>query len=510
MYGSTDDSVDSLKVAVIGAGVAGVATASMLRSSGVEDVVVFEQQSGLGGLWMSNYPGCSVQTSAELYEYPDKKFPDFIRNRSDPPAPTAKEVCAYLEEYVKEKGIGSFFRFNTQVLSVRKVSDGHWKVRYISCHREECEGDFTNAVICTGRYSSEPNKPSFVGEELFVKNGGTIMHTSEWKSYEQLKDKRIVVVGNGKSAVDAAIASAQYGKAPPVQIARRTQWYFPRFLMGLVHYKYAFHSRLGSALFPRYYEVRNPTLKVIHLLTTPLKWLFWRLVEAILYIQYFLPSRIAANANTIESSALEASSLVTSESPHLKAIRSGEVDLRITTIRKLKTGAVELANGDEIPCDVLILGTGWKQSYNFLDGSVASKLDLEDDGLWLYRNILPPKVPGLAFVGSNVVTFTHPFTCYLQALWLARYLVHGNYPALATMNGVLADEKCFKQKTYPKCYQRGASVGGYMQYYHDVLMEEMGEKPMHFNGLFGAFANWMLPVVPSMYDELASTPHAQG
>ena len=44
------------RVAVIGAGVAGCAAAGALRDYGI-DFVVFEKNSGPGGLWADNYPG---------------------------------------------------------------------------------------------------------------------------------------------------------------------------------------------------------------------------------------------------------------------------------------------------------------------------------------------------------------------------------------------------------------------------------------------------------------------
>jgi 4-hydroxyacetophenone monooxygenase len=46
------------RIAVIGAGVAGVATATALHAAGLE-FVVYERQDGVGGLWFQNYPGAS-------------------------------------------------------------------------------------------------------------------------------------------------------------------------------------------------------------------------------------------------------------------------------------------------------------------------------------------------------------------------------------------------------------------------------------------------------------------
>lgn len=52
-----------------------------------------------------------------------------------------------------------------------------------------------------------------------------------------------------------------------------------------------------------------------------------------------------------------------------------------------------------------------------------ARLGLQKDGLYLYRNCLPPAVPGLAFVGAEVSTFNNVLTSGLQAEWLARMVV---------------------------------------------------------------------------------------
>jgi hypothetical protein len=50
---------------------------------------------------------------------------------------------------------------------------------------------------------------------------------------------------------------------------------------------------------------------------------------------------------------------------------------------------------------------------------LQARLGLQKDGLPLYRHILPPQVPGLAFVGCEASSFNTPLTAGLQAEWLA-------------------------------------------------------------------------------------------
>jgi len=53
------------------------------------------------------------------------------------------------------------------------------------------------------------------------------------------------------------------------------------------------------------------------------------------------------------------------------------------------------------------------------DEWTRARLDLQADGLYLYRNILSPLVPNLLFVGGEVTTYNNPLTHALQAEWVA-------------------------------------------------------------------------------------------
>jgi cation diffusion facilitator CzcD-associated flavoprotein CzcO len=46
-------------IAVIGAGVAGIATAAALSTAGYTNFVVYDKNDGIGGVWHHNYPKAS-------------------------------------------------------------------------------------------------------------------------------------------------------------------------------------------------------------------------------------------------------------------------------------------------------------------------------------------------------------------------------------------------------------------------------------------------------------------
>ena len=88
------DFKDVKRVGIIGAGVAGLATARMLSEGGL-DCVVYERRERLGGVWADGYSNFGVQAQKELYQFPDWPLPKETPNFT--PGPIFQQ---YLEDYV--------------------------------------------------------------------------------------------------------------------------------------------------------------------------------------------------------------------------------------------------------------------------------------------------------------------------------------------------------------------------------------------------------------------------
>ena len=83
---------------------------------------------------------------------------------------------------------------------------------------------------------------------------------------------------------------------------------------------------------------------------------------------------------------------------------------------------VVLVDGKELDADMVIYGTGFGKNYDIFDKVIQKKLNIQKDGLYLYRNVIPPQVPDVAFIGCEVATFNNILTHGLQALWLQKML----------------------------------------------------------------------------------------
>src|SRR5207244_6429899 len=113
-----------MRVAIIGAGLAGLTTAKVLLQAG-HDVEVFDRTPDVGGVWSRTrrYPGLTTQSPKAQYSLSDFPMPmDY------PQWPTGAQVQSYLAAYAAEFGIDRTLRLDTEVTATRPDAGGRWAV----------------------------------------------------------------------------------------------------------------------------------------------------------------------------------------------------------------------------------------------------------------------------------------------------------------------------------------------------------------------------------------------
>ena len=179
-------------VAIIGAGMSGMATASRLTRAGV-DVTIFECNDEVGGSWWQNrYPGCRLDTSNFAYSYSFAQKSDWVHNFSD-----RDEIFDYFRRMSYELGLRDRIRFGQTVDALEfDDADNRWTVVARGRDGSTTRPRF-NAVVSAVGQLSHPNIPDVPGRESF---GGLAFHTAEWPEGIDLTGKRVAVVGTGASA----------------------------------------------------------------------------------------------------------------------------------------------------------------------------------------------------------------------------------------------------------------------------------------------------------------------
>lgn len=175
------------RLAIVGAGFAGLGLAIRLLQNGWRDFLIFERAEAVGGVWRDNvYPGCACDIESYLYSLSFAPNPDWHESFSG-----QAEIQAYLKRLVVEYRLEPFLRLGHTLLSAR------W--RNTSWHFETSAGngvaDFL--ISATGAFS-EPAIPALAGLESFT---GPIFHSARWNSRVPLEGKSVAVIGTGASAI---------------------------------------------------------------------------------------------------------------------------------------------------------------------------------------------------------------------------------------------------------------------------------------------------------------------
>ncbi len=186
------NTLDSLPVLIIGAGMSGLLMGFRLKQAGIPFEIV-EKNAGVGGTWFENrYPGCRVDVPSYCYSY------SFVHDYDWPKqfSPQA-ELKRYFEHCADLFDLREHISFGTQVeRAVYDEEQAAWNVSLRDSHGERQMG--ARAVVSAVGQLNRPSIPSIKGEETF---SGERLHTTQWREDIALEGKRVAVIGTAATAV---------------------------------------------------------------------------------------------------------------------------------------------------------------------------------------------------------------------------------------------------------------------------------------------------------------------
>jgi cation diffusion facilitator CzcD-associated flavoprotein CzcO len=204
-----------VRVAIIGAGFAGIGAAIALSRTGERSFVVLERGDRVGGTWRDNaYPGVACDVPSHLYSYSFLPNPDWshVFARGD-------EIRSYLERAVDGDALRGHVRFATAMTGM--LWDDEWAVWRIQTTGGPLTAD---AVILAAGRLTEPKLPDVPGLDTFT---GDLVHSARWRDDVQLAGRRVAVIGTGASAVQLVPRLAEVAESVTV-FQRSAPWIVPR------------------------------------------------------------------------------------------------------------------------------------------------------------------------------------------------------------------------------------------------------------------------------------------
>ncbi|KOS21985.1 putative monooxygenase [Escovopsis weberi] len=191
----SEDGVTYSQFACIGSGFSAIALgATLKRWHGITDVRFFERHSDLGGTWFANqYPGCACDVPSVLYSFSFAPNPDW----SETLAP-ADEIRCYLDKVAQEYDLRSKMVFNATVKKCEWIEATHrWRIFVHNGNTDRLVIHESQFLFNGAGVLVHPRKADIPGIESF---SGPVFHSSQWRHDVSLKDKNVILIGNGCTA----------------------------------------------------------------------------------------------------------------------------------------------------------------------------------------------------------------------------------------------------------------------------------------------------------------------
>lgn len=345
------------RVAVVGAGPAGLTALRALTAAGI-DAVGYERGARVGGVWTledrptAAYDSLHLITSRERTELAEHPLP-----AGTPDYPSRAVVGRWLEGYAERFGLHDRIRFGTPVERATALDGGGWDV----------DGErFAGVVVATGHneIASLPD-PAYPGTDVFA---GRQLHALDYRRARDFDGQRVLVVGMGNSAMDIA-TDLSHTAARTVLSVRTGSWIIPKRMLG----KPADQVIRPWAAVHVPWRIRQP------------------ISEALLKLIAGRPQDVGlpAPAGGLFQSHPTISDTIISRIAH------GEITPR-PGIRRLAADGVEFTDGAFEALDAIVWCTGYRVEIPFLDERLTGP---DPRTLPLYKRVLHLDRDDLFFVG---------------------------------------------------------------------------------------------------------------
>ncbi|MCR9161578.1 MAG: flavin-containing monooxygenase [Nannocystaceae bacterium] len=217
-----------MKVLVVGAGPSGLAALKEMREAGF-DATAVDVRSSIGGVFAADsgvtFDGLHLTISSVFMAFSDFPPPDVDQGAK---FWTQHEYYDYLCGYAEHFELWPHIELGTRVDAAHYDHErGRWEVR--STHEDEQRSRWFDKLIVASGASHTPLVP-----ETLRRFEGQLLHSSDYHSEEQVRGKRVLVVGMGEGGADVASSAARTAESVTVW-GRRFPDCAPRFIEKFMH-----------------------------------------------------------------------------------------------------------------------------------------------------------------------------------------------------------------------------------------------------------------------------------
>ncbi|MET0698049.1 MAG: NAD(P)/FAD-dependent oxidoreductase [Mycobacterium sp.] len=422
---------DTLNVAIIGAGIAGINAALSAAEAGVA-YEIFDRNDEVGGTWLTTkYPGIGVDTPSAYYSLSREVNPDWTNYY-----PQGAEYQTYLVALADKHRLREHTRFSTEVEALWWDEDHkHWQV-----HSVDGEGardvSYARVVITAAGYLNRPRWPELRGRKTF---SGNSVHSALWDPALDLTGKRVAIIGAGCTAVQIVDASVEQVEHLTV-FQRQPHWVAPRkrltddvpdhrrYLGRRLPYYANWHrlkSYWGTADNNYPIILQDPEWSKSHLSISPANDVLLQMCKE--YIDRTFGAGTELAEKVTPDFAPYGKRIIRDPGGYYAALTRSHVDVEASEPAAVNAKGIVTQDGRQIDLDVIIYATGYHLDFlSTVDirGSDGIKLaDVWGDSPSAYRGGTVPGFPNLFITSAPNYSPGHGAGANFSMEVLAHYIV---------------------------------------------------------------------------------------
>jgi monooxygenase len=403
-------------VLIVGAGISGIGAGCHLQQRAAnKSYVILEGREDLGGTWdLFRYPG--IRSDSDMYTL-GYSFRPWTHPKAIADGPA---ILDYLRDTARTYGIDRHIRFRHQAKRASwSTQDARWTVEVERGPQHEPVRFTCNFLfMCSGYYNyAEGYTPQFPGIERFA---GRVVHPQKWTPDIDYRDKRVVVIGSGATAVTivpemskTAAHVTMLQRSPTYVISRPAEDFIANGLRRVLPLKLAYlltrwkNVLLGMVFFQL--SRRRPER---------IKKMILDAVRKELGAQFDVGTHFTPRYNPWDQRLC-----LVPNGDLFEAIKGGRVDVVTDQIETFTDFGITLRSGKQLPADLVVTATG-------LNLQLLGGMQVSVDGRELdlaktlnYKGMMFSDVPNLASsFGYTNASWT--LKCDLTCEYVCRLLNH--------------------------------------------------------------------------------------
>ncbi|KDR73518.1 hypothetical protein GALMADRAFT_124691 [Galerina marginata CBS 339.88] len=340
-------------VVIVGAGIAGIATAIALkRQLNFDDFTIYEQADAIGGTWRDNtYPGCGSDVPGHWYSLSTDLNPRWRSYYANQP-----ELRAYWEDLWHKHDLVRHTVLATSVANAEwSIETQRYTVHLEHAHTgEKREVQAEVLFYAIGGFQAPFYPKDLLGLERFR---GDLWHSARWRHDVALHKKRVGVIGNGCSAAQLIPEISKDPSVNVINFCRTPQWYVPRvnfqyprriqwmfahipFLMRCYRNWIMARSDFGFLVF------RKDNKRLLNIAKKTLT----------AYIKSKVPKEELENMIPNYSPGCKR---IIADPGYLDSLKQPNVSLRWDSLDSVVENGVRMKSGEVVPLDVIVFSTGY-------------------------------------------------------------------------------------------------------------------------------------------------------